>query len=149
MPNLAKSIAIQITQHDIDEGKCRDPNKCMIKIAVARAIDVPHGYIKVDATGVSVTRRTTYREKAFLPHNALINMLRFDQKQEVKPFRFKLIFHKTSKVYKASEHRKAQVNAARAKRKAEGRPDKTYNLHQRVAGIAIDREMAAEINRQS
>lgn len=146
MPNLGKTVMINVTAHDIEEGKCRDPNKCMIKLAVARAIDIPHGYIKVDATGVSITRRTDYREKAFLTHNALINMLRFDQKQQVKPFKFKLVFHKTSKVYKASEQRKAQVNAARHKRKAEGRPDKKYNLHQRVAGIAIDSTIAKAIN---
>ena len=144
--NLRKEVTISVTQHDIDEGKCKNPNKCMIKLAVARAINIPHGYIKVDATGISITRRNDYREKSFLSHNAIVNMLRFDQNKEVRPFRFKAVFHKTSKVYKASDHRQKQVNAARKKRIAEGRPDKKYNLHQRIAGVAIDKELAAEIN---
>lgn len=134
--NLSTKVRISVTQADIDVGKGCDPNKCMIKLAVARAINIPHGYIKVDATGISVTRRTTYREKAFIPRTALKNMLAFDKdKTAVRPFAFTLTFHKTTKVYKASEHRKEQINRNRRENNPPSR-NRKYGLAKRIQGIA-------------
>jgi hypothetical protein len=138
-------VRVSVTQDDIDKGKCGDQNKCMIKISVARAINVPHGYVRVDATGISVTRRPDYREKAFIPRQALANMLRFDKdKDSVKPFYFWLVFHKTTPVAKASEQRKEAINRNRRENDPPSKRKK-YHLNKRIAGIAIDKELAAEL----
>lgn len=143
--NLKKNVRVHVTRRDIEEGKCTDPNKCMIKLAVARAINIPHGYIRVDSTGVSITRRNDYREKAFMPRTAVVNMFRFDNKQQIEPFYFVLKFVKTTRVHKATAERREKVNQARARRKAEGRPDRQYSLAKRLRGVAVTAEMAAEI----
>lgn len=143
-PNLARHVKVRVTQADILEADCGDPNKCMIKVAVARAIGVPHGYIRVHATGIAVTRRQDYREKAFLPKTAYVNLLRFDfNRDAVKPFTFNLEFRKTTRVHHSTSERRAQVNRARARRKEEGRPDKQYSLSKRLQGIAVTAELAA------
>jgi DNA-binding XRE family transcriptional regulator len=135
-PNLNVNVRIVVTQAHIDEGACRDPNKCMIKLAIAEALGVAHGYIRVDATGVRITRRKDYRERADLPRKALHALLAFDRNERVEPFDFMLRFRKTTRVVKSTPERRTQINAARATRKAEGRPDKTYDLAKRIAGVA-------------
>lgn len=145
MKKFATNVRVYVSQHDIDDGKSCDPNKCMIKIAVARAINIPHGYIKVDATGISVTRRTDYREKAFLPKAAVRNMLLFDKpdtRNTVKPFSFIATFHKTSRVVRSSEERKARINLLRRRRAAAGIKPKKYTLHMRVRGLSAPKEGA-------
>jgi hypothetical protein len=136
-PNLNKKITVAVRREHIDEGKCGDPNHCMIKLAVADAIGIANGYVRVDATGVSITRRKDYRERAFLPKPALRAMLEFDRKKEVEPFTINLTFLPTTRVAKTSPERRAQVNAARAQRKAEGRPDKKYDMAKRLIGVAM------------
>jgi hypothetical protein len=145
-PNLNKIVHVSIRQEHIDEGECRDPNKCMIKLAVAQAIGVPHAYIKVDARGIRITRRKDFREAAFMPMAAVKAMLAFDRREAVEPFTVKLEFHKTTRVAKTSPERRKQVNAARAQRKAEGRPDKSYGLSKRLKGIAFTAEAARQLH---
>jgi hypothetical protein len=146
-PNLNKRVTVEIRREHITEGACGDPNKCMIKLAIAEAIRVPHGYIKVDARGVRLTRRKDYREGAFLPMIAYKKMLAFDNGQTVEPFSIRLNFVKTDAVKKpASAERKAQINAARATRKSSGRPDKKYTLAKRLRGIAFTSEAAKELH---
>jgi hypothetical protein len=114
----------------------------MIKVAVARAIGVPHGYVKVDATGISVTRRKDYREKSFIPRTAIKHMLQFDKDPtQVKPFSFYLEFRKTSPVYKSTKERREQINKAR-----KGKSQRKYNISERIAGIAVtDWALAKEL----
>src|SRR5262252_7260123 len=148
-PVLDKRVRVSVTALDIKWAKGCDPNKCMIKVATARAINVPHGYIRVDSTGVAVTRRNDFREKAFLPRVAVKAMLMFDDETTrdlVKPFSFWLEFHKTSRVHKASAERKEAINAARRARVAAGNPDRRYTLTKRIKGIAITQELAEEID---
>ena len=146
-PNLNKRVTIEIRREHITEGACGDPNKCMIKLAIAEAIRVPHGYIKVDARGVRLTRRKDYREGAFLPMVAYKRMLAFDRGEAIEPFSIRLTFVKTDLVKKpASAARKAQINAAREQRKASGRPDKRYTLSKRLSGIAFTSEAAKELH---
>lgn len=145
MKKFPTRVRIPVTQADIDDGMSCDPNKCMIKIATARAVNVPHGYIKVDATGISITRRTDWREKAFLPKAAVRNMLLFDKpdtRKTVKPFTFTAIFHKTTQVVRSSEERKARINLLRRRRAAAGIKPKKYTLHMRVRGLSTPKEGA-------
>ena len=144
-PNLAKRVSVYVGSTAIHDSECCNPNKCMIKVAVAHALRIPHGYIHVDATGISVTRRDDYREKAFLPKIAQRKMLEFDREEadrkkglpsKVTPFRFVAIFHKTSKVVKSNAARKARINQLRNARAAAGIKPKKYRLHQRVVGLS-------------
>lgn len=133
----AKNVTCYVTQDDIDTAQCGKPTKCMIKVALKRALNLSHGYIHVDATGVSISRNGSYREKAFLPRPALMKMLQFDRdKSSVTPFRFTLNFIKTTKV--ADAERLAVVN--KASKKAKARPGyvaKKYDMRSRVIGVAV------------
>ena len=149
-PNLAKTVIINVSNGDIHNSECCDPNRCMIKVAVARALRIPHGYIHVDSTGISVTRRNDYREKAFLPKVAQRKMLQFDGEKEarklglpskVTAFRFTAVFHKTTKVVKSTEARKARINELRNARAAKGIKPRKYSLHSRVVGIAFPADL--------
>lgn len=109
-------ILIEVSKEDIDEGMCGLPNKCMIKLAVKRAIG-GHGYVKVESSGIAITRRDDFRERAFLPRPAQRAMVAFDNKEPVRPFSFWLHFMKTSRIEKRDPDK---VNATRQKRKATG-----------------------------
>lgn len=133
----AKTVRVHVRQADIDDAECGLPTKCMIKVALKRALNLAHGYIHVDATGVSISRNGRYREKAFLPRPAMVNMVSFDKdKSAVKPFNFQLTFFKTTKVADAA--RLAITNRATRKHRAKkGYVPKKYNMRQRVIGMAI------------
>lgn len=135
MSKFPKIVTVRVTQNDIDEGKCRDPNKCMLKLAIKREIG-GHGYVNVKGGVVSITRRSDYREKGFLPRSAVKAMLNFDEKKLVKPFTFRVEFYKTTKI--ADAKRQAQMNAVTRKRRSEpGYKAKKYTMRQRIAGIAV------------
>jgi hypothetical protein len=146
-PNLNKSVRIHIRQEHIDEGKCRDPNKCMIKLAIAEALGIAHGYIKVDSRGIRVTRRKDFREIAYMPDKAVRALLAFDRKEPVKPFSVMLQFHKWTRVAKpASNDRREQINDARRKREAEGRTDRKYTgPSRRLMGISLTAETVRRV----
>jgi hypothetical protein len=137
----AKNIVVQVTRDDIESAECGKPTKCMIKVALKRALNLSHGYIHVDATGVSISRNGSYREKAFLPRPAMVNMVKFDAEanlpraaRTVKPFKFQLQFFKTTKVNKYTP---AQM-AVKIKRKVEnGNSKKRYDIRSRVIGLAL------------
>lgn len=133
----AKNVSCHVTQDDIDTAQCGKPTKCMIKVALKRALNLSHGYIHVDATGVSISRNGSYREKAFLPRPALMKMLAFDRdKTSVKPFRFSLQFFKTTKV--ADADRLLVVNKSSKKiRSKPGYVAKKYDMRSRVIGVAV------------
>lgn len=133
-PVQAKTVKINITQSDIDSAECRNPNKCMIKVAVKRALNMAHGYIHVDASGISISRNGAYREKSAIPRTALVRMLAFDQELGVKPFHFTANFKKTTKVRQLSEETKKN-DVIRAKKN--GSAKKRYNMRSRVIGIAV------------
>lgn len=141
MSKFPKILPVAVTQGDIDDGECRMPNKCMLKLAIKREIG-GHGYVDVRNGTVSITRRPDYREKGFLPRSALKAMLDFDVGKKVKPFRFKVVFYKTTKIKTAAR----LIQAAEANRKIRARPGykaKKYTMRQRIAGIAVGDVIAA------
>jgi hypothetical protein len=133
-----RKLHICVTQADIKTGLDCNPRHCMIKLATSRAIRVPHGYVHVDATGISITRRIDYREKAFMPRRALAQMLRIDNGETVKPFNFWVEFHPHGRIRKRD---KEKVNAVRRVRnaalRAQGKKPKTYSLRKRLIGVAM------------
>lgn len=131
----AKTVSVAVLKDDIEVAECGKPTKCMIKVALKRALNLSHGYIHVDATGVSISRNGSYREKAFLPRKAMVNMVLFDKdKSLVKPFKFQLTFMKTTKVHKYDdETMKRKIE----RKKANGNSKKRYDIRSRVIGMAI------------
>ncbi len=137
----AKTVMVRVTRADIESAECGNPTKCMIKVAVKRALNLSHGYIHVDATGISISRNGSYREKSFLTRTPVANMIQFDAEKDlphsertVKPFSFKLHFFKTGKVNKYSH----EVMAVKIKQKRDnGNSKKQYNMRSRVIGIAV------------
>lgn len=137
-PIQHKTITAHVTDDDIKNAECGNPNKCMIKVSVKRALNLAHGYIHVDATGVSISRNGKYREKAFLPHPVVRKMIQFDQVRlggtPPKPFSFRLTFFRTTKVGKITdEQRKRYTKRA----KASGNSKKKYTMRSRVVGLSI------------
>lgn len=140
MGKFSKTITINVLKSDIEEGKCKDPNKCMLKLAIKREIG-GHGYVHVEGGNVAITRRPDYRERGFLPRPALKAMLDFDNQREVKPFKFKITFYKTTPIITAetAERRYALLRKERAK---PGHKQKKYTMRQRIAGIAVGGQAA-------
>lgn len=131
----AKHVLVHVLQSDINTAECGKPTKCMIKVALKRALNLAHGYIHVDASGISISRNGRYREKAFMPRTALVNMLKFDKdKNSVKPFKFKLNFIKTTPVQEKSA---ADIESSYRSGKATGAAKKKYDMRSRVVGIAV------------
>jgi len=133
-PVQSKKVTVHVLNWDIEGAECRKPTKCMIKVAVKRALNLAHGYIHVDATGVSISRNGKYREKAFLPQRALSAMVAFDHGWSVKPFKFTLEFHKTTRVGKISEQQR-ETYTKRAK--SNGSAKKKYDMRSRVIGLSV------------
>jgi hypothetical protein len=130
-----EKLTIHVSRAHIAEGECRQPTKCMIRLAVKHAIG-GHGYVKVDATGIAITRRDDYREKFHWPsarHKAVRAMIAFDKKEPVEPFTFVAKFQRTTKIVKRDT---VQVNRWRDARKAAGRPDKRSDMKKRIIGLA-------------
>lgn len=131
----AKNVTVHVTKSDIETAECGKPTKCMIKVALKRALNLAHGYIHVDASGISISRNGRYREKAFMPRNALVNMVKFDRnKSSVLPFKFKLSFIKTTPVKEKSER---AIESSYRTGKASGAAKKKYDMRSRVVGIAV------------
>lgn len=141
MSKFPKTISVRVTQSDINEGVCQDPNKCMLKLAIKREIG-GHGYVNVKGGVASITRRSDYREKGFLPRSAVKAMLDFDEKKPVRPFTFKITFYKTTKI--ASADRLVQLKEINQRLRAKpGYKAKKYTMRQRIAGIAVGEALAA------
>ncbi len=132
----SKTVTVHVTKDDIQNAECGNPNGCMIKVALKRALNLAHGYIHVDASGISISRNGMYREKAFMPRSAQVRMLAFDRKDDVKPFRFKATFFKTTKVADAAR-RVITTKAMKKFRAKKSYVEKKYDMRSRVIGIAV------------
>jgi hypothetical protein len=138
-----KTMHFRIPDKFIVEGLCGLPTKCAVKLTVKEKIG-GHGYVSVDAGGVSISRRPDCREKAFMPKPLLNWVVNFDAWKEEgadpkapnrpKPIPFTLTFHKTTKIVHRDND---QVNANRKMRAAAGKPDKKYGMRKRIAGVAL------------
>jgi hypothetical protein len=131
------NVGINISDAIIDGSKGCDPIGCEIKVATKVAIG-GHGYVNVDASGVAITRRNDYREKAFLTRPLQAWMIAFDKWSRnagprPKAIKATLVFHKTTKIVKRDRD---EINAARQARAARGIKQKKYTMRERVVGLA-------------
>ncbi len=136
---MPKKERIDVTQAHIDEGECKKARKCPIKLGVKDSLDLGHGYCHVDATGISITRNGTNREKSFIVRTALEWLLRYDTlgKNAVKPFHFWCEFYPVRKVQKLNE---AQRKHKTAYAKKSGNAKKVYRS--RLDGVAFAKKAA-------
>lgn len=145
-----KRQKIFVSDHHIDEGKCRDTNKCMVKLAIKEAIG-GHGYVNVDGGIVSITRRSDYREKGMLPRSVREKVCKFDRLEEarrqgrqpapgdeVKPFSFWIDWIKTTPIRKETAAQRVRANERMDERKAAGWKKKDYSLRKRIVGMAAN-----------
>jgi hypothetical protein len=135
-------IPVSVHTKDIEEGACRDPHRCMEKLAIFRALTEMLGEGKVDRLRIDGAQikfnYNGYRWHATTPKKAKISLIAFDAKKSVAPHRYTVTAIKGTKIQKVSAERQHQVNLARQARKDAGTPDKQrtgHSLHQRVVGL--------------
>lgn len=148
-------FAVEVLQRDIEEGKCMLVSRCMHKVAIERALRKidPRGgdhKTKVDGQLVRFSLRG-YRYQGLLPKSAKMSLLQFDKERrarakaeksglkflsKVRPMKYRLEVERGSKITPFTRERMEQVNAARRRRAAEGRPDKrNYDIRYRIEGL--------------
>ena len=147
MPKMRKTrvtrikFKVNVTQQHIDDGACRLASKCMEKLAVQDALR--HEYprqqdpfsVRIDGAHCSFNAEG-YRWKADTHRVAKKALIDFDHKKSVAPHSYTLEAERKNKIIRNSRDRTKQINDARKRRAAEGRPDKKYTLHRRVVGLA-------------
>lgn len=148
-------VAVSVTKSDIVDGECRIASLCMQKMAIARAVQsmfpnepahklhvrVDGGHIKFNVAG--------YRWKGDTPAAAKKALIDFDREVEVRPHKYTFTATRKGKVVAMPRERQIQINVARDKRKAEGRPDKTYNasVRKRIVGFDLTPNEVTTANR--
>lgn len=136
MERFPKKMTFHLKQEQINKSSCSDPTDCMIYHVVKETIG-GHGYVKVDARGVFITRRSDYREHAILPRHVYAKMRQFDvDKSKVTPFSFTLTFHKTSKIHRYTKEEIAQREKTRKVLRKAGKIKK-YDPSERYKGVAF------------
>lgn len=136
------TIPVSVHVKDIEEGACRDPHRCMEKLAIYRALTEMLGEGKVDRLRIDGAQikfnYNGFRWHATTPKKAKLSLIAFDQKKPVGPHRYVVTAIKGTKIQKVTAERQQQVNLARRARQDAGTPDKPrygQSLHQRVIGL--------------
>jgi hypothetical protein len=148
------TFEVPVIQDDIDHSDCLAPHKCMIKVAMERALrkisKSSNHHCRVDA-GHATFHWQGYRYIADMPKIGKANLIKFDAEDKarkkakkagekyvsvVKPFKLKFKARKISKLPANTAARREQVNKARRLRVAGGEKPKVYTLRHRVAGFA-------------
>lgn len=149
------TFPVRVQQRDIDNGKCMLISVCMHKIAIERALrerDPKGGDHKVRIDGsLCKFNFQGHRYQAIVPRVAKQNLLQFDHERnararaernntkfvsKVRPHNYRLEGQKGTKIQPFTRERQEQVNEARRRRVAAGKPDKRkYDLRYRVEGL--------------
>lgn len=146
---------VHVSAGDIEEGECLKANKCMVRVAVERALrnldpSMPNHHTRVDAGHIKFNWKGRHA-LADTARVAKAKLIQFDKevkerrkakkqkkpfKSEVEPFPFTVRAVLGRKIIKTTSARKDNINAARKRRQAAGQKPKQYTLHQRVVGFA-------------
>lgn len=147
-------LTVNTGQAHIDEGECGLKFRCMEKLAVTTSLinilargpkgdptpeEVRRLHVSVDGAFITFNFNG-YRWKAPTPAVARNALIYLDQgrRHMIKPHRYTITAERKSKIAPMNEDRREQINRARQRRAAEGRPDKAYrdpSVHQRVVGL--------------
>jgi hypothetical protein len=136
------SFRVRVLRCDIDGGKCRDPHRCMERLAIMRELDNLLGEnkatrVRLDAAQIKFNY-DGYRWYATTPKKAKVSLIQFDRNQPVQPHEYTVTAIKGTKIQKVTAERQKQVNLARKARREAGTPDKprtAKSLHERVVGL--------------
>ncbi len=84
-------VRVEVTQDDIDKGKPGNPCKCMLALAISRAMGEPWevGFSFAD-NEIEVDGEWVRTRRADLPGDALQAILSFDRHETVMPFDFEM-----------------------------------------------------------
>lgn len=135
-------IPVSVCSKDIEDGACRDPHRCMEKLAIFRALTELLGkdkFSRLRLDGAQIKfNYNGHRWHATTPKTAKKSLIAFDMKRPVAPHRYTVIAIKGTRIQKLSAERQHQINLARNARVAAGTPDKRptgKSIHQRVIGL--------------
>jgi hypothetical protein len=146
-----RRIKVSVTEQDCKDANPGRPMSCAISLAIRRAFPTAtYACTRRNRMTVTVARRYLHfevndRSDRFID--------RLDQLMEPDPTTLHFHLIDVKKVKQQSDERKAQINVARAKRRGEGRPDKTYHsdpLRMRTTKTAKEKakaELRAAIER--
>jgi hypothetical protein len=149
------SFRVHVQQRDIDEGVCMSISLCMHKIAIERELrklDPSGGDHKVRIDGGNVKFNLGgFRFVGITPRIVKQTLVAFDRERKararaeregvafvskVKPLSYPIKGHKIGKVEPMTKERQEQINAARRRRIAAGKPDKyRYDIRHRIEGL--------------
>ena len=150
---------VNVLQRHIDEGECGYSNRCMEKLAITSALikhlglnperdadEINKLKVKIDSTGIKFNYDGYRYVMAPPPKDARKNLIAFDKAKgdpvklaRIKPHNYTVIAARTSKIEPFTRERQDQINRARQRRIAQGRPDKPAprnTVHERVVGMA-------------
>jgi hypothetical protein len=142
---MPASSKIMVTRHVIDNSVRCDTKRCILHNAILDAY--PHAQnIWVDAAQIRIKLDNVIHYAA-TPKHCWLAVLAYDTSREgeaapVEPFSFNLKVREARRSVPASRERKDQINAARNKRAAEGRPDRVYR---RIAGRQLTEEAFRQV----
>jgi hypothetical protein len=149
------SFEVRVTKRDIDEGKCGLVARCMHKVAIERSLrnlDPKGGdhRTKVDGGKIKFNLHG-YRWEAMSPKIVKMTLIKFDRERKarakaekaglsfqskVEPVSYRVEAIRRSKIEPFTRERQEQINDARRRRVAAGKPDKKrYDLRHRVEGM--------------
>jgi hypothetical protein len=120
-----RRLRVEVTKDDCKHSNPGHPLSCAISVAMRRVLPTA-SFVCTRHNRMTVTIGKRYLH--FEVNDRSSNFIkRFDELVEVSPaiLTFRLV--DVGKVKQHSPERKAQINAARNKRREEGRPDKAYH----------------------
>jgi hypothetical protein len=149
------SFAVSVSKRDIEEGKCGLSSKCMHKVAIERALrslDPKGGDHRTKVDGGKIRFNLNgYRYEAMPPKIVKTTLIKYDQERKarakaeraglkfeskVNPVKYRIEATRKSKIEPFTRERQEQINEARRRRAAAGKPDeKRYDLRFRVEGM--------------
>jgi hypothetical protein len=136
MDSSLRVLKVAVTNDDCERSNPGRPTSCAVSTAVRRMLPKA-SYVCTKHHGLTVTIAGSYLH--FAQSNKGSQAIRaFDEKKARPPALTFTLFH-IKRVPKQSNERKEQINEARRRRAAEGRPDKIYEgepLRLRTAKIA-------------
>lgn len=145
LPKRKMHMEFSITNEDIDGAKCADARKCAIALAMARKLNLAHGYIHVSAQALKFTKGKI-RWRAFVSNRVLDWFAQFDRYGKGRgprpdPFRFRAGFEAYSwKTERTDAERiKGNRQAREDTLRAAGKKVKKYNRRERLVGANLSK----------
>jgi hypothetical protein len=123
MDSSLRMLKVAVTDDDCERSRPGHPTSCAVSTAVRRMLPKA-SYVCTKHHGLTVTINGRYLH--FAQSNKGSQAIRAFDERKVRPPALTFTLFNVRPVPKQSKERKEQINEARRKRAAEGRPDKIY-----------------------